>query len=283
MGRSLIVNADDLGWSVEVNAGIIKAYTQGVVTSCTLMATMPGAADAVGRLRDCPDLGVGVHLTLTSGEPVSADRSVRRVLAGGGNFPTSLLGLLWHARTSKRWRQAAEAELGAQIEWMLQQGLHPDHLDSHKHIHVVDPFPEMVARLAQRYRIRCIRNTCERPRVRIGTVGPTARLRRRLLHHWGHRAGKVFEKAGLIQPETFFGIEDTGRPNIERVRTFFETCAAGTVEWMVHPGNRESPPSAPTRLVESRWLEKKMLTEAELAVIIARCGFRLVRYKELSQ
>ena len=283
MGRSLIVNADDLGWSTEVNVGIIEAHTQGVVTSTTLMTTMPGSQDALDRLRDCPALGIGVHLTLTAGQPTSPDASVRRRLAPRGTFPNSLSGLLGRARTSKRWRECAETELAAQIEWVLKNGLKPDHLDSHKHMHVVEPFPEIVAGLARRYGIRCVRTTCERRRVRLGYVPAMARLRRGLLLRWGSRAERVFAGAGLIQPETLFGIEDTGRPSLTRFKAFLESCEADSVEWMVHPGNREERPTAPTRLLESRSAEKMMLTDPELRDIIATCGFQLVRFEELSE
>ena len=39
--KSVIINADDFGYSPAVNAGIIKAYEDGILTSTTLMANMP--------------------------------------------------------------------------------------------------------------------------------------------------------------------------------------------------------------------------------------------------
>ena len=281
MGRYLIINADDFGWSEEVNAGIIETHRQGVVTSTTLMTTMPGAEDAITRLRGCPELGVGIHLTLTAGVAVSGDESVREALGPGGRFASSTLRLLGRARTSGRWRRAAEAELSAQVQWALEHGVKPDHLDSHKHFHVVKPFPEMVVRVAKRFGIRLVRNTCERKRVRLGHVGAAARVRRRLLLHWGKRAAQVFEEASLVQPETLFGVEDTGRPSLERARVFLGGCSADRVEWMVHPGNREEKAAWATRLGDSREEEKKMLISTGVRDMIAGLGFQLVRYEEL--
>ena len=45
--RLLVVNADDFGFTRDVNAGIVEAHHQGILSSTTLMA--PGAAfdDAV--------------------------------------------------------------------------------------------------------------------------------------------------------------------------------------------------------------------------------------------
>ncbi len=281
MGRVLIVNADDFGWSKEVNTGIVEAHRQGVVTSTTLMATMPGAEDAIQLARNCPDLGVGIHLTLSAGIPASGENRVRDILAPGGALAGSVVKLLARARLSRKWRSAAEAELSAQVEWVMERGVKPDHLDSHKHIHAIRPFPDMVARVAQRYGIRLIRNVCEQERVRVGRVGTAACVRRRLLLFWGRHARRVFEKAGLTQPETLFGVEDTGKPSLERLRSFLERTGADRVEWMVHPGNREDKPAAPTRLLESRVAEKNLLKMPEVRDMIRRSGFRLVRYEEL--
>lgn len=59
MGK-LIINADDFGYGKGVNMGIIEAYQNGVLTSTTLMAGMPGFDQAVKLAKDNPGLGVGV-------------------------------------------------------------------------------------------------------------------------------------------------------------------------------------------------------------------------------
>jgi predicted glycoside hydrolase/deacetylase ChbG (UPF0249 family) len=45
--RILIVNADDFGHSVEVNAGVIRAHEHGIVTSTSLMVRRPAVDEAV--------------------------------------------------------------------------------------------------------------------------------------------------------------------------------------------------------------------------------------------
>src|SRR5437773_1986596 len=68
----LVVNADDFGLSAGVNRGILEAYVAGVVSSVSVLVNAPGWTDAVQRLRDLgPGLGVGLHLNLTMGRPVS--------------------------------------------------------------------------------------------------------------------------------------------------------------------------------------------------------------------
>ncbi|RCK09697.1 ChbG/HpnK family deacetylase [Bacillus licheniformis] len=53
-----------------VNLGIIEAFQHGVLTSTTLMVNMQEADHAVELARQNPELGVGIHLTLTAGRPI---------------------------------------------------------------------------------------------------------------------------------------------------------------------------------------------------------------------
>jgi chitin disaccharide deacetylase len=60
--RFLIVNADDLGLTQAVNAGIFAAHERGIVTSASLMVLRDGAPAAVAALVEHPELSVGLHL-----------------------------------------------------------------------------------------------------------------------------------------------------------------------------------------------------------------------------
>src|SRR5437879_11310485 len=74
--RRLIVNADDFGLSAGVNRGVLEAHEAGVVSSVSVLVNAPGWTDAAQRLRalsspSFPELGVGLHLNLTTSRPVS--------------------------------------------------------------------------------------------------------------------------------------------------------------------------------------------------------------------
>ena len=75
MTRRLIVNADDFGLTPGVNAGILGAHRHGIVSSTTVLTTAAIDAESVSALRDS-DLGVGIHLNLTLGRPLSRARSL---------------------------------------------------------------------------------------------------------------------------------------------------------------------------------------------------------------
>ena len=65
------MNADDLGWSPGVTDGILMAHRNGIVTSATLAANMPDAERAVALATSEPALGVGIHLNVCQGKPMS--------------------------------------------------------------------------------------------------------------------------------------------------------------------------------------------------------------------
>jgi len=67
MQRTLVVNADDFGFTHDVNAGIVEANERGILTATTLMATGAAFEDAVRLARDHPALDVGCHLVLVQG------------------------------------------------------------------------------------------------------------------------------------------------------------------------------------------------------------------------
>jgi chitin disaccharide deacetylase len=62
--RFLIVNADDLGLTDAVNAGVFAAHERGIVTSTSLMVGRPAAPAAVEELAEHPGLAVGLHFEL---------------------------------------------------------------------------------------------------------------------------------------------------------------------------------------------------------------------------
>jgi predicted glycoside hydrolase/deacetylase ChbG (UPF0249 family) len=124
--RELIVNADDFGRSELTNAGIIRAFERGIVTSASLMVRWEGAPDAARYARDHRDLSVGLHFDLSE----------------------------WTHRTGE-WVVVYEADAPAELElerqlerFRLLLGRDPTHLDSHQHVHREEPVATLMAETA---------------------------------------------------------------------------------------------------------------------------------------
>lgn len=116
MNKNVIVNADDFGYSSEVNEGIMLAIKMGIISRTTLMVNMPFCDEAV-KLSKAQGYwnSVGLHLNLTEGCPLSEDIKHTEFCKDG---------VFWkhvHAITRKRSltsfeRDAVKIELLAQIE-----------------------------------------------------------------------------------------------------------------------------------------------------------------------
>lgn len=147
MGR-LIINADDFGYCKGVNMGIIEAHQNGVLTSTTLMAGMPGFDQAVNLAKKNPGLGVGVHLTLTCGYPVSKD--LQTIVDDKGAF---LNRSFYNEKENADSINLDEIyrEWKSQIDKVINSGINPSHLDSHHHINALDELQKIYLRLADEY------------------------------------------------------------------------------------------------------------------------------------
>mmetsp|Transcript_14246 Transcript_14246/g.34452 ORF Transcript_14246/g.34452 Transcript_14246/m.34452 type:complete len:133 (+) Transcript_14246:140-538(+) len=71
----LLVCADDMGLCAQRDSGILSAFSQGIVSSASLLVTGSTAQDAARRAKE-EGLMLGLHLNLTEGPPVSLSTSL---------------------------------------------------------------------------------------------------------------------------------------------------------------------------------------------------------------
>lgn len=134
----LIVNADDFGYTAHINQGILAAHQRGIVSSTTVMVNMPHAPTGLEQaLEEAPQLGLGLHINLTEGQPVSPAQRVTSLVDEDGRF--------FHIR---RWPEVAARlesedlyqEIAAQLErFQALIGRLPTHLDAHHHAAFLHP------------------------------------------------------------------------------------------------------------------------------------------------
>lgn len=130
--RRIIVNADDFGFTSGVNRAIVKAHTDGVVTSATLMANGRAFCEVKELAMQVPKLSIGCHVVLINGEPILPSSRVPS-LTQSGRFHEDLK--TFAARALTRQFNAAEiaAEATAQFRRVQAAGLCVSHFDTHKH------------------------------------------------------------------------------------------------------------------------------------------------------
>src|SRR5215470_19117480 len=84
--RRLIVNADDFGRSASINAAVIRAHREGILTTASLMVNEPGFPEAVVLARQNLRLGVGLHLTLLCGHSTLPPDRIPGLVGADGSF-----------------------------------------------------------------------------------------------------------------------------------------------------------------------------------------------------
>jgi hopanoid biosynthesis associated protein HpnK len=231
LSRSLLINADDFGWTDGHNQAVERAYQRGVLRRVSLLSNGDAFDEAVDLTRRLPDLRVGVHLTLNEGRPLTAPDLLPRLTDPSGVFydEVSDLARLWlsgHLRVEE-----AMAEWRAQIERPLQVGLALNHLDTHKHVHMFPPLLEAVVRLAQEYQVNNIRLPLEAWNIDSLRRGPQGLI----LWSLALRARTSLRAAGLHFADHFMGISLSGAMVGERLRRAVATARPGVTEIMVHP------------------------------------------------
>ena len=267
--RQLIVNADDFGFTRDVNAGIVEAHTRGILTATTLMANGDAFDDAVRLGREHPTLDIGCHMVLVSG----------RSVVDGGALPATV-GEMMRAIVMGHLRPYAE--LRAQARRIFDAGIRPVHVDTHKHTHLFPPVLDAVARVAEEFDIPWVRHPFDFPN-QPGAIPAKKRLVSRGIGVMRGHFRAVLGRRGRRSTDHFAGFQITGRFGATEVVQLIERLPEGSTEFMVHPGICTGElRAAGTRLKESRAEELRALTAPEVREALERCHVRLARYGELA-
>jgi chitin disaccharide deacetylase len=285
----LIVNGDDFGLTRGVNAGIIQAFREGILTSATLMANGPAFEDAVELGRANPQLGVGIHLCLVSGPAVASAKDIPALADRDGQLPKTLFVLL--TRLSGGWipTRQIEREFRAQIQRVLDAGIRPSHLDTHKHTHTHPRVMEALGRVANEFGIRNVRKPFEDFRTALGShTDGHSNTRQVISAVAAGTAAPLFRllvrSYGLRTPDHFFGLTTTGCLSSKELLQVLELLPPGTSELMCHPGVcDEELEKYPTRLKRERQIELEALTDPDVRRAAEKRGIRLICYEELNR
>jgi len=255
--RKLIVNADDFGFTRDVNAGIIQAHREGILTATTLMANGDAYEDAVRLALENRSLDVGCHLVLVQGNSLVTGRPLPEK-------PGQLLMAL------SRREIDVEGELRAQIRKIMASGVRPTHLDSHKHTHIVPTVFRTVVRLAHEFGIPHVRLPLD---ATVPCSGPVCHL----LGRFYRRSTTRF---GVRTTDYFVGFRLTGTLTEATLAPALASLREGTTEFMCHPGYLGGElRGAATRLKESRVRELEALTSPRIRQIIEEQGITLAGYR----
>jgi len=283
--RRLIVAADDFGLSPGVNAGILRAHREGILTETSLMVRGAAAGEAIALARATPTLGVGLHLTLLQGHSAAPPAEIPALVDATGRFSDSPVWTGIRYFFTPGARAQLRREINAQLDAFAATGLPLSHVDGHLTIHMHPIALDALLELAPRHAIRAVR-------LPNDALGPALRWDRR------HAARKLFEtlafgglarwarprlrRAGLRTPDRMFGMHQTGVVDEAYLLHLIATLPPGTSELYCHPAETVDDEAR-------RWRPAEYRSEDELAALcsprvraaIDAAGIELIGYRHL--
>ncbi|HZI09933.1 MAG TPA: ChbG/HpnK family deacetylase [Myxococcus sp.] len=272
----LVVNADDLGLHPSLDAGILRAHREGIVTSATLLSMGPTAPEAAARAR-AQGLAVGVHLALSTRLPPAAPVHAVPSVAPGGRMRGDWAEFARAWLAGKVRREEVEVELAAQVARARELGVVVDHLDGHQHLHVLPGVRPVVEALAAREGLP-LRWPDALPRARwLKTPGPA--LKAALLVVLARLAPRA--RAG-VRRVSAGGVFEAGALNEAALLAALDSLPAGDFELGCHPG--EGTPHVPE---DPAWrygwqAELDALTSPRVKARLAERGIQLHTYGTLA-
>lgn len=252
MNQQLIINADDFGYSKEINYGILEGHYAGAITSTTVMTNERYFNHAISLYPKT--LGLGVHLNLTWDKSLATGKTFSK-----WNKYKIVLGLMNPEFVEKEYRK--------QIEKLLEVGIKPDHLDSHHHMHAFSPVKEAMIKLAREYKINKIRWPREKP---TKTMCNGSYLKQKLIN-------AQLKECPLRTTDHFFGILYADTPRLKHFLSYLDFT--GTAEICCHPGKASTEKR--DRLAQIRDKELAILTSKQFIDEIEKRKIQLISFKDV--
>jgi chitin disaccharide deacetylase len=275
MARYLIVNADDFGLSESVSRGIITAHRAGILTSTTFMTNFPWAHELAPLLSEAPDLGVGVHLNLTTGTPLLPPEQVDSLVDTQGHFHKSILHLLTRIDMSQvRQEWAAQVEKGIQLLGRL-----PTHLDTHRYLQGHPEFAAAMIDTARAYGVRAVRCLYPGPDLALSQMYKPYNPARLLVERYLRRSAAQVAASGLACP----GATIAGDFGLAQLLRHLERAGEGVTELVCHPGLVDDRLRSLSSMQEHREEELAALTDPAARRTAERLGLTLVSFRHLSK
>ena len=252
---SLIINADDFGYSKSRDLNILSLFRSGCISQTSLMVNGVSAREAL-VLADAAGLPVGIHINVTEGKPVLDIKNVKSLLTADGVF-RGKMGFRAALTRGAINLHELEAEIQAQFSIFKTYSRYlPTHADGHQHIHILPFVREFFATAALNNGVRHVRLPIM---LDTDTIDDAACEERAAFNNSVSYAAKLardyFLLRGLIFPNFFVGFSTMGSEmTIEKVINVLSAAAATTttttaaaatnvilsIEWMVHPGQTSS-------------------------------------------
>lgn len=277
--KMVIVTADDFGFSREVNAGIIRAHREGILTGTSLMVAAAARDEAAALARENPALDVGLHLVVCRGQSALAPERLAGIVDAFGNFIENPVAGGMRYFFDRAIRSRLRDEIRAQIELHLKLVGRLNHIDGHLNFHVHPAIADILIEMCTEYRVPCMRL----PREPVFTTLALARnhAARKLVEAiifraLSRRARRMMDARGIRSTDWLFGLHQSGHLTEDYVIGVIARLRPGLTELYFHPADDiGSIPPAPEAL-----REVAILTSPRVRAALRGQGIELTNFAE---
>ena len=268
----LIINADDFGFSDDVNTAIIQAHEEGILTSTSLMVTGDAAQNAIALAKNHPHLAVGLHLVLVCGKSVLPPAQIPHLVDSQGNFSDNPTQAGLNYQFNQATRAELRLEIAAQLEKFRNSGLNLSHVDGHLHLHVHPVILNILTEFAGEFQIKFIRLPSEEltKNLKIDRRNLLIKIVWSIVFGQLRNYGESLLKAHNIKfADRVYGLLQTGNVSEEYLLSLIPQIEAELVEIYAHPT------SVNTKINNSGEIELKALLSERVREILSIKGFEL--------
>jgi len=251
--RSLIVNADDCNLTSGVTRAILDCHARGIVSSTTWLVNLPAKPDEVTAVRDS-GLGVGLHLNVSLGAPLSNLSDIRSLVTEEG---------LFKKRNDYVLRVPTAADLVKEyikqiVKFEKVFGRLPTHLDTHHQLHDETVFMQALAHVAREKKLP----------VRRSALMSSPDFSR----HY----------PGMLTTQSLFGnLDAKAFWTAEKLEGIIKALLPGTAEVMCHPGIWDADLQKLSSMTVPREKEHELFSSPHLKSVLEKHKIRLIHFGNL--
>lgn len=148
MSKKIIINADDFGLTRAVNYGILDGFLNKSISSTSLMVNALATDHAVELIKKYDLKGIGIHVNITLGKPISKPEEVVTLLNDDGSFK----GNKYYIEGNHVNEDELIKEFDNQIQRFIELvGREPDHINYHHIYDFYRVYPKLFKFLIDKY------------------------------------------------------------------------------------------------------------------------------------
>ena len=252
--RNLIVNADDCNLTVGVTRAILDCHEKGIVSSTTWMVNRPTNSEIVSQVSKS-GIGVGLHLNVTSGMPISSPGDVASLVTDQQIFKK---------KNDYQISPPAAGELIREYEKQIKLfekhfGRAPTHLDTHHQMHDEPLFLQALLHVAREHHLP-IRRSALMHDADFFKTNPNIATTQKLL--------------GDLDAHAFW--------TVDQLEKQLSDLLPGDTEVMCHPGISDEELQAVSSMTVAREKEYTLFSSPHLKKVLEKHKIRLIHFGQLS-